>query len=836
MFLAAAGAGLLAVPLVPAAAVAGPGQAPSQAQSQAQSQARSPGLSTTPEPTDDPTPIQPAEEPVARDPLKVTLDRLTPSALTAAGFAVDLADVPRRQRTIVATGEIRNRTDEEWRDLSVYPLVSTDPFSTAEELEAALATDPRAEVGGRLLTPGLYQDLGDLAPGESTPYRLRIPVDQLPVTGAPGVYWFGVHVLATEADGDRIEGADGRVRTFLPLVPRNTSPVPVSLGLQFRQPTQRTATGELASARRWARELGPEGRLNRLVGLGGSASAWPLSWIVDPAVLEAARSVEAGNPGLTPDPEDPLAGTPDQGDSGSAGPADEPDPDQTGGENADDDGADQTEDAAELTEQQSAAADWLEAFVAEATRHPLFTIPYGDLDVAAVVRAGSPALVGQAYDVAEDELDRHGLQGSRVLAPLRGTVSPESFEALGPEVPVILDREAQAENDPVTDPATGQSGDLDSEPVRERTDGGVVVLTDPTLVQGGPLPGPRLRALPLRQRLLAQVAVEALSAEASDTAPAPQVALLPRRWDPGPTWEESRFFAGLDQPWVTPVPLSQALAGTALAVDPDAGSSLGETSLGAPTPTGTTSEAWDPATALTYGEDEIAAEAPATTVAASVDLEADGVTLGEVLVANQALPARLARQALLTSSATAASRPRRAVRRADGAGELALAFLDRITVRGPALVTLSSGTGTFQVTLVNGLDQPVQVAVDTFVAGGGLDVVVPTVRELPGRQRTSLLLEADASTFGLHQVLVRPVAPSGEPVGTPLSLTVRSSTVGRVLWIVMGVTGALLFGVIAVRITRRITSRTRTRRAERALASASVAAPDPDPVTPQDAP
>ena len=40
------------------------------------------------------------------------------------------------------------------------------------------------------------------------------------ITGEPGVYWIGVHALGSNADGRDLV-ADGRARTFIPLVTKD---------------------------------------------------------------------------------------------------------------------------------------------------------------------------------------------------------------------------------------------------------------------------------------------------------------------------------------------------------------------------------------------------------------------------------------------------------------------------------------------------------------------------------------------------------------------------------------------------------------------------------------
>ena len=89
-------------------------------------------------------------------PLRVTIDRLTPG------------EVPERGRVRVA-GTVRNRSDEPWRNLTVYLLRDTEPITDT----ATLATAAEAgcvDAGTRVIDP--FVSVPDLDPGESTSFRL----------------------------------------------------------------------------------------------------------------------------------------------------------------------------------------------------------------------------------------------------------------------------------------------------------------------------------------------------------------------------------------------------------------------------------------------------------------------------------------------------------------------------------------------------------------------------------------------------------------------------------------------------------------------------------------
>jgi hypothetical protein len=250
----------------------------------------------------------PGEEPVTTDPLEVSITRLTPSTLPRRGV-------------VSISGRITNRSEEPWTDLTVYAATSATPITTEEELAVAEEGPSGVEPADyqRLVDPDLYAQARDLDPGESTTYQVRIPRDQLGLPTDPGVYRVGVQVLGTEAGG-RIEGADGRARVLMASVPPGQR-TQVSLALQMRKRTVRTATGEVDSVPGWQRTLGREGRMRQVVRLLATAGDYPLSVLVDPAVVEAVGSLAEGNTGI-----DLAATTADGIDEDTGTIADEPPP------------------------------------------------------------------------------------------------------------------------------------------------------------------------------------------------------------------------------------------------------------------------------------------------------------------------------------------------------------------------------------------------------------------------------------------------------------------------------------------------------------------------------
>ena len=254
------------------------------------------------------------DETAEATPLTVALTSMTPGAVPRKGV-------------ITLSGRVTNSSDDEWQGVNVAPFVSSAPLTSRDALAEAVATTEDVAVGDRVIDARFNATLGDLGPGGTASFRLRLPVSALGASPAPGVYWIGVHALGTSPDG-RDDVADGRARTFIPMlspaVARRSS-VPVSVMLQLRERVRRDPAGRLNGPSRWVGLTGEEGRLTRLAAFAASAGTKPLSWVMDAAVLDALADFAAGNPSLSLGSKEPLS-TPGASPSASGGEQASPSP------------------------------------------------------------------------------------------------------------------------------------------------------------------------------------------------------------------------------------------------------------------------------------------------------------------------------------------------------------------------------------------------------------------------------------------------------------------------------------------------------------------------------
>ena len=122
--------------------------------------------------------------------------------------------------------------------------------------------------------------------------------------------------------------------------------------------------------------------------------------------------------------------------------------------------------------------------------------------------------------------------------------------------------------------------------------------------------------------------------------------------------------------------------------------------------------------------------------------------------------------------------------------------MDEVQVTGTDFVTLSGGSGSLTVTLVNGLEQPVTVGLRARTDSPDVKVATPDPVGCSRASGSPCACRRPARV-GVHEVRLTPVTAKGEEVGTPLSFSLRTSQVGRLIWYVILAGGVLLAVMIA---------------------------------------
>lgn len=697
-------------------------------------------------------------EPVSRagtrvedtDPLAVTIDSMTPSVLGRAS-------------PITIRGTVTNTTDETWYAVNVWPHASWNsttpaPLTTQEELVEGLELPGTDYRGDRFTDPGNSNGtIRHLDPGQTAAYTARITRTQAALATESGVYWVGVHAMGETATAARDGYADGRASTLLPLVRGPHRTVQNTLVLSLRRPVERRPDGSLDRMGSWNRWLSPGGRADSLVRFG-AASPMPLSWLVDPAVVAAVEQLSEGNPARSLDPTlpEPGTGTTAPSPSGSESPS------ESGSASESPSATTEEEpDPTTLLTQQNArlATDFLSDAGDAMAGQDILLLPYGDVDAASAV-ARDGGWLTSAIKRSGDELAPWDLSGRSAVAPPNGLIDPTTLAAVPPETLVLAGEQSLAAPGPTVIEESGHE----------------VVVADHSVARAARRGGHAQGLVELRQQLLAEGAVRALGSGE------PMVSVLPASFPAGSGDEPvAEFFDGLAVGWLEATGLPR--------IQDDA----------------------RPAPARWRMQDQPPSLDAANFSSAGALTDA-GRLLDEVLYRNDSVADEVADEALTGLSHAAGRHPDRSRAAADRSTRWITRQLDLLQLQ-PTSVVLSSDTGSFNVTLVNGMDEPVEVQVR---AQGSDEVTVApskAVRLQPG-DRSTQLMEATSSKLGQHDVVLRLTTPDGTPIGPEEVVPVRANQVSRVIWVVIAIGAALLFGTILRRLVRRVRDWRRTRREE----------------------
>lgn len=698
------------------------------------------------------------------DPLLLDITRVSP------------ATVPSGQGAMVRiAGTVTNLSTSPFTRVNVHPVTSDSPITDPAALAEAAQTDADTYIGDRVTAPGAFDTIDVLEPGEAADFRIRVSPAALELGTENGVYWLGVHALGDGAT-PRDAFADGRARTFIPLLPQPAgdgprsgpqqpgppSPpgppddgVPSALVVPLRADVRYAADGSLRSTRSWTRSLAEGGRLHDLLDVAATTGRTPLTWLVDPAVPDAVARLAAGNPSRSLAP--PAAEDEEPSETATPSPAASPTESSDEGE----------EEGLSDAEQRTAevAQAWLETFTEVMTESEVLALPFGDVDVSAAA-AHDPQVYRAAVRRSAAVLQSFGVDSVPAVASPAGVVSPQAV-AMAPSDTVVLMPDAAF----ATEPAS-PSGVVD-------VDGKDVVVTSAGAAAGGPGPADRFGPLALRQRILSEAALLRLAGDEG-----PLVTVLPDDWHPD---DASALFRTGPVEWFDPVTVGDVTSAAASEATPEA-----------------------PPVEYTAGDrhDQL----PAYSFTAATAMSRPALLLHGILTDGSTLPQQVEDEALTTLSYDDRARPRLAAGRAEAARREIAGLLEEITIQAPPSATLSSASGSIGTTLVNGLDQSVTVRVDV-ISDDDLEIADHEGVELGPTSRAPLILEVTTHRIGIHDVRLVVTDEEGRPLGSSTELPIRAAQVSELIWYIMGGGALLLFSAIGVRLVRRIREHRRGRRA-----------------------
>ena len=380
------------------------------------------------------TPPAQAAEPIPL--VSITLDSMKPA-------------VPDRNGEITLTGTVKNITDQPLVQLKAIFWRNQAPITDREGFDQALASASNDPLGTRKIE--VFQELFTptdpaLDPGETAEFSLTARIADLELAPTDGVYLMGIHVLRA---GTLF--AIGRARVFVPLVTEEV-PEPLRLSTLVVLSSRPSLVRDgLLSDEHVAREIGPKGRLTRLLE---AADRDGTSFAVDPALVTELQTMQGGYEVLA-------------GDGGT-----EP---GTG---------------------QSDATRWLEDFVALKSERDGYRLLYGSPDIAALVRDEQDSVLKSAE--AANRLVPITSALPLLVLPTDGLANSDTVEAaadLEPAAIVLSDSSAR-----------------DGAPVLSGPEGTPIISFGSTAAEGGPGPDPRDTAIQVQQRSLTEAWIEAGSA------------------------------------------------------------------------------------------------------------------------------------------------------------------------------------------------------------------------------------------------------------------------------------------------------------------------------------
>ncbi|GAB3405542.1 DUF6049 family protein [Flindersiella endophytica] len=423
------------------------------------------------------------------------------------------------------------------------------------------------------------------------------------------------------------------------------------------------------------------------------------------------------------------------------------------------------------------ALAWLEKARGLLATHDTLMLPYADPDVAALTHNKLTGSFGAALQESNAAAGRFETSGTTITWPGTGYADNATLEAIAGAdgSNVLLSRSAL--------PGLKADGTNPTAALVAPSKGLTALVYDPALTAAQP--GVADNPVFTQQRFLAETALLALQG-ASPDGQRRVVAALPRDWNPG--GRESALFDAVDSmPWLRTVSANAVLSGAPSA-------------YGRP---------------AAYPASQRKAELGEQTIGKLRTLSKTNATYLDVLTDGADR-----RSELQLSFARAASTAWRSDETRNAALINALeadisSQIGRIRLVKPSIVTMSSDSGRFPLTVSNGnRDLTVQVALEIKPQRPVL-TIEPTdpVNIVPLRRQTiRVTAEANSSDPGATLVKARVVTPNGTPITDWQTFTVRVEGYGQIGWGVIGVGLGLLCLATVLRIFRRIRAAVRSRR------------------------
>ncbi len=637
--------------------------------------------------------------------LTVTITTLTPSWLKAG------SDVTMR-------GTITNNDDHTWDEVQAYLVIPANPFTTRTQVDEAIAIG-NSYTGNRVVETDAFDELGDLEAGQTKSFEVKVPYEQLGISGGAGVYPVGVQMLGTDSDGTRSNEAIARATTFLPRVAPGQKSVPTTVVWPFLMQDYRRGDGNYNNPLRTLDTIGQAGQLRNLLDLAATLPARSATVVIDPALLVGIDDI-ANDRNIAKD--------------------------------------------VTLTDSQmTTAATFLADLLAYIRSQNLWILDFDRPDALALVR--NPELrdaLDEAVDTAtRSTLTTYQLIGRRVTWPAETGVTANLLagERADGETPLIVNTAA----------VPGWERRLGSIVSYPSSEGPVPLLVNDLIA---PVPG-RPSVVGLRQRILSDAALAGLQRAVDPTSRADAVTIVDPTWNPGPAAGPRALAGVFDSPFAAASTLDDLLA-----------QSVSKYSGKVPATTTTRSVSRDQ-------------------VRAAAELASAANALTSVVTGDQGLGDSYARQIAGVLGVRWRLNPELGVSAANEQASRAARQLTKVQVEGPPSVTLSSASGGFPLTIINDTAYGIKVGVALDSSNPALNIPPVKPVDIAAGERHTLTVNIDLGGQRTTQLTARLTSPDGSDLGSTAVFNVRSSKIGAVLWVAIGLAGALVVVALFRRFHRR---------------------------------
>ncbi|HEU5029550.1 MAG TPA: DUF6049 family protein [Spirillospora sp.] len=291
--------------------------------------------------------------------------------------------------TLDIRGTAQNRSGHAIGGLTVRLRYGRQPVTSRSQLDQYAGM-----TANQLPVPGQAKQIPQAdASGGRQDWQFKLPVSALhlvPPGATPGVYPLGVEVL------NSAQQVVGGVTTFVTFMPKQTHFKPVAVGWVLPLADQQHRAGDSVFLDdRLAGEVAGTGRLNDLVGAAAANPKTPVTWAVDPALLDDVQQIAQHDYHVLT----PGAKT-----------------------------------STKTVKKSTAAGAWLAALRNAAKGdHRYFTLPYADPDAVALARNKTTGPIATAFDprntrVVSDVIGR--APDARYAWPPYGVAGPDTLDAL----------------------------------------------------------------------------------------------------------------------------------------------------------------------------------------------------------------------------------------------------------------------------------------------------------------------------------------------------------------------------------------------------------------------